>query len=91
MRALEAIACLMLLVVLIMLSGCSERIVYRTVSVAVPVYADVPEWMLEDYAGPVPMASADGSVCFADDEIKHLQDWMKWHKVRIEQFKEVVK
>ncbi|QDP55702.1 MAG: hypothetical protein Tp138OMZ00d2C19078241_34 [Prokaryotic dsDNA virus sp.] len=88
---LEATACLVLMAVIVMLNGCaSERVVYRTVNVAVPVLPDVPPELLTGYNGSLPVATADGAACFATSELEALQNWMLWHKTRVDQFRSLL-
>ena len=62
------------------LVACSERIIYRDVSVPVPVLPELPEVLMQDYPGRFPIASAEGEVCFSGENVKSLQEWMLFHK-----------
>lgn len=76
------------LLLAILLTGCTKEIVrYRTVNVAVPVIPEVPAHLLEQYHGELPAASESGQVCFGDNDIKYLQEWMLWHKLKVEQLR----
>lgn len=80
------------LLLAILLTGCTKEVIrYRQVSVPVPTLPEVPEHLLESYQGAAPRAIADGDVCFGDNDIKLLQEWMEWHKLKVNQLQEVLK
>ena len=73
------------------LTGCTQEVVrYERVAVAVPVIPEVPAHLLEAYTGEVPRASESGVICFGEQDAKNLQQWMLWHKFKVEQLQEVL-
>lgn len=84
---MAATACV--LAVVLSLAGCTERIVYRNVNVAVPVYPEVPDWMFQDYQGELPEAGA--GMCFDEQNTKRLQDFILWQHDMINEFRSVVR
>lgn len=89
--SLQMIGLLIVFAAVGLIAGCSERIVYKQVRVAVPVLAEVPEWTLKRYEGRLPVATPEGEVCFSGDEIKTLQEYVQFYKVRVDAFQEVYK
>ena len=88
---LEMILVLIIFTALIGIAGCSERIRYKTVNVPVITLPDVPDDLLEDYEGLVPMAGVTGAVCFDDEQIRNLQSWMIFHKTQNDALKELLR
>jgi hypothetical protein len=75
----------------LLLTGCTHEIVrYERVNVAVPVLPEVPAHLLEDYPGDLPMASEAGVICFVEQDAKALQEWMLWHKLKVNQLRGVL-
>jgi hypothetical protein len=75
----------------LLLTGCTHEIVrYERVNVAVPVLPEVPAHLLEDYPGGLPRASEAGVICFGEKDAKSLQEWMLWHKLKLDQFRGVL-
>lgn len=88
---LEMIIVLIAFVALIGLAGCSERIRYKTVNVPVITLPQVPDYLLDDYAGDMPMAGITGNVCFDADQVQNLQSWMIFHKTQNDALKELLR
>ena len=88
---LEMIIVLIAFVALIGLAGCSERIRYKTINVPVITLPNVPSELLEDYQGSMPMAGVTGAVCFDDEQIRNLQNWMIFHKTQNDALKELLR
>lgn len=88
---LEMIIVLIAFVALIGLSGCSDRIRYKTINVPVITLPNVPIELLEDYEGDMPMAGVTGAVCFDDEQIRNLQSWMIFHKTQNDALKELLR
>jgi len=68
----------------IMITGCASKeprepeIVFKTINRPVPVTPEVPEALMIDYQGKYPVATPDGEVCFAGDEIANLQELLQF-------------
>lgn len=88
---LEMVFVLIALALLVGLSGCSERIRYKTINVPVITLPDVPSALLDDYEGDMPMAGVTGAVCFDDEQIRNLQSWMIFHKTQNDALKELLR
>ena len=88
---LEIVFVLIALALLVGLSGCSERIRYKTINVPVITLPNVPSELLEDYQGSMPMAGVTGAVCFDDEQIRNLQSWMIFHKTQNDALKELLR
>ena len=88
---LEMVFVLIALALLVGLTGCSERIRYKTVNVPVITLPNVPSELLEDYQGSMPMAGVTGAVCFDDEQIRNLQSWMIFHKTQNDALKELLR
>ena len=88
---LEMIIVLIAFVALIGLAGCSERIRYKTINVPVITLPNVPSDLLDDYEGDMPMAGVTGAVCFDDEQIRNLQNWMIFHKTQNDALKELLR
>ena len=88
---LEMVFVLIALALLVGLSGCSERIRYKTINVPVITLPDVPSALLDGYEGDMPMAGVTGAVCFDDEQIRNLQSWMIFHKTQNDALKELLR
>ena len=88
---LEMIFVLIVLTALVGLTACSERIQYETVKVPVITLPNVPDDLLDDYQGVIPMAGVTGAVCFDDEQIRNLQNWMIFHKTQNDALKELLR
>lgn len=88
---LEMIIVLIAFVALVGLAGCSERIRYKTINVPVITLPNVPSELLDDYEGDMPMAGVTGAVCFDDEQIRNLQNWMIFHKTQNDALKELLR
>ena len=88
---LEMVIVLIALALLVGLSGCSERIRYKTINVPVITLPNVPSELLDDYQGSMPMAGVSGAVCFDDEQIRNLQSWMIFHKTQNDALKELLR
>lgn len=74
------------------LTGCTTEVVrYQQVSVPVPVLPEVPAHLLESYPGVLPSAAESGLICFGETDAKYLQEWMLWHKLKVDQLQEVLR
>ena len=85
--ALQCVVVLVLFAGLIafsILTGCAKNpvkdpeIVFKTVNRPVPALIGVPDSLLIDYQGKYPLATPEGEVCFAGDEIKNLQELLQF-------------
>lgn len=88
---LEMVFVLIALALLVGITGCSERIRYKTINVPVITLPNVPSELLEDYQGSMPMAGVTGAVCFDDEQIRNLQSWMIFHKTQNDALKELLR
>ena len=88
---LEMVVVLIALALLVGITGCSERIRYKTINVPVITLPNVPSELLEDYQGSMPMAGVTGAVCFDDEQIRNLQNWMIFHKTQNDALKELLR
>lgn len=88
---LEMVFVLIALALLVGLSGCSERIRYKAINVPVITLPNVPNDLLDDYEGVMPMAGVTGAVCFDDEQIRNLQSWMIFHKTQNDALKELLR
>jgi hypothetical protein len=80
------------LLLCLLLTGCTHEVVrYERINVAVPVLPEVPAHLLEDYPGELPKASESGVICFGEQDAKALQEWMLWHKLKVNQLRGVLK
>ena len=88
---LEMVVVLIALALLVGITGCSERIRYKTINVPVITLPNVPDDLLDDYQGDMPMAGINGNVCFDDEQIRNLQNWMIFHKTQNDALKELLR
>ena len=88
---LEMVFVLIALALLVGIAGCSERIRYKTINVPVITLPNVPNDLLDDYSGSIPMAGVTGAVCFDDEQIRNLQSWMIFHKTQNDALKELLR
>lgn len=88
---LEMIVVLIALALLLSITGCSERIRYKTINVPVITLPQVPNDLLDDYAGDMPMAGIYGNVCFDAEQVQNLQNWMIFHKTQNDALKELLR
>lgn len=73
------VARLVLILVMASVAGCTTT---RTVNVPVPVLPAVPETLLQEYPGDIPVAATDGVMCFGADDTKRLQEFINWYVTR---------
>jgi len=88
---LEMVFVLIAFALLVGIAGCSERIRYKTINVPVITLPNVPNDLLDDYSGSMPMAGVTGAVCFDDEQIRNLQSWMIFHKTQNDALKELLR
>lgn len=79
--------CILVLVVFcafLAMSGCATTekkdpdVIFKTVNRAILVMPEVPDHLVIDYQGEYPTASPEGGICFADGEIKNLQELLQF-------------
>lgn len=70
---------LILALALASVAGCATT---RTVNIPVPVLPAVPETLLQDYPGEIPIAAPDGVMCFGLDDVRRLQEVLNWYVTR---------
>tara|TARA_R110002096_G_C14661646_1_gene728163 strand:+ start:1643 stop:1924 length:282 start_codon:yes stop_codon:yes gene_type:complete len=88
---LEMVFALIAFALLVGIAGCSERIRYKTINVPVITLPSVPNDLLDDYQGAMPMAGINGNVCFDAEQVRNLQSWMIFHKTQNDALKELLR
>ena len=79
------------------LTGCATNkqkdpeIVFKTVNRPVPVLPLIPKYLLQGYRGEYPIATPEGEICFAGDEIRNLQELIQFLNNQNRSLKELLR
>lgn len=79
----QCIAILILFCASLALFGCTTtkkdpEVVFKTVNRIITVTPKVPDELMIDYQGEYPIATPEGEVCFAGNEIQNMQELLQF-------------